>query len=307
MKSLKVEHSDGATMLAPGANLCLYMVEPAEEYADALLYVYQEYLEKVGKERFQWYLTNSMEKHRPITKRTFGMPSLWLTATQKNRKLLYYEIKSGELNFHSDAPEWKFSFESRSRDSPNFDTNANFVEFLFPLSFLDQELDEFLAFVDLTCTELPFICGHAGPVLMPSPYYEHQGVYDKALALSMRFPQFDISDPEFSGVIKRHGGIKSVCWINILSTSLASKLDTKAIQNSRHCEFEEWQDGLIIKAGMKPIIGDVNKNQRIDAFVEAYSLLSSLIVPEPYAFALSDVDDGEEVERTLEWMHRFSR
>ena len=197
LRSLEVRQKDGVRIVNVGANVCLYIEPPFEEISDKFLAVYDAFLELCPKDKLVWYLTNSMEKHEKVTKRTLSIPRTWLTSKKKSKTLMSFEIKNAISKHHSDAPDWKFRFVSRSRDNTLFVERANYIDVLFPYEYLEEHLRDFSEFAEYACNQLPFLSGHGGYAFEVSRYYENRGAFDKALSLGMRYKEIDISDRNF--------------------------------------------------------------------------------------------------------------
>lgn len=306
IKSLEVFHKDGGRMISVGINVCFYIEPPFEEISDRILAVYDAYLEICPNDKLVWYLTNSMEKHEKITKNTLSIPRTWLTSEKKIKKLLSFELKDSVSKYHSDAPEWKFRFLSRSRENTIFPESANYIDILFPCDFLDNSFKVFWDFIFHSSNTLPFLSGHAGYAFEVSRYYENRGGGDKALALSSRFKQIDIADPDFSEVVKEYKGIKGINWLNIISNDFVKKLKISKKSAFKNLIFIDIENGLIIQAGERPMVSDINRGESVEAYQDAYNLLKPLIVKTPCPLTISG-EFEERMEKTYQWMHRFEK
>ncbi len=306
LQALEVKAPDGARIVSVGVNLCLYIEEPFEEISDAVLSVFEGYLEICPRERMAWYLTNSMEKHEQVTKRTFGIPKTWLRSEKKSKQLMTYEIKDAVSKYHSDTANWKFRFVSRSRDSGLFPKRANLIEALFPCEYGEDHLKTFYGFVEKACNQLPFLSGHAGYTLEVSRYYQNRGAYDNALALGMRYKELDISEPEFALAVKKHGGIKGVNWLTILGRAFVERITARERKSTRDLVFKEATGGLIVQAGERPAVADGNRAEAVAAYRESYDLVKQFIVSKPVPLELTGGFE-RQMERTRQWIHRFAR
>lgn len=304
LEALAVFDPDGARTVSVGANICLYLAAPLEEISENVLSVYEAFLEICPKEQLVWYLTNSMEKHEPVTRRTFGMPKTWLTSKKKSLKLMSFELKNSISKYYSDAPDWKFRFLSRSRDNRSFPECANYIEFLFPCNYLENHLSVFQDFARVVGNRLPFLSGHAGYTFEVSRYYENRGAFDRALSWSMRFKQIDISEPNFAEALKVPVSIKGINWLTFLGEELTARIKAPAREKYKNLIFEEIEQGLIVQAGERPVVVDGNRREYVPAYQEAYDLLKPLFVAEPVPLAVTG-EFGEQMDKTMQWMHRF--
>lgn len=304
LESLNVIDKEGARQVSVGANLCLYIEPPLDEIAEEILSVYDMFLQICPKEQLVWFLTNSMERHEPVTKRTLGMPKTWFYSKRKKRTLMSFELKNSIGKYYSDAPDWKFRFFSRSRDNRFFPERANYIEFLFPTSFLDDGLSTFNDFVQSVSHKLPFLSGHAGYTFEVSKYYENTGAFDKALSLSMRYKEIDISEPKFESVVKKNLCIKGINWLTLLGEGLATQIKASSGIKYDNLSFREIDGKLIVQAGERPVVADGNRGETSPAYREAYALLLPIIVKNPIPLSIEG-EFGDKIEKTLEWIHRF--
>jgi len=306
LQALDVNATDGARIVSVGVNLCLYIEPPFEEIPDAVLSIFERFLEICPRELMAWYLTNSMEKHEAVTKRTFEIPKVWLRSEKKSKYLMSYEIKDAVSKYYSDTANWKFGFVSRSRDNGLFPRRANIIEVLFPCDFGDNHLNTFYQFVETACNRLPFLSGHAGYTLEVSGYYQNRGAYDKALALGMRYKELDISDPDFALAVKKHRGIKGINWLTILGRAFVERLPVREREGTKDLIFKEATGGLIVQAGQRPAVVDGNRSEPVAAYRESYNLLKKFIVSTPVPLEVAGGFE-HQMERTRQWIHRFAK
>jgi hypothetical protein len=98
-------------------------------------------------------------------------------------------------------------------------------------------------------------------------------------------------------------GIVAVDWLTLLGSTYTEKLGgaeriSKDLDND--IEVFPFNNGVIIQAGSLPKIGDVNRNDRLEAYQKVARYLMGLRAPVEEAWI-----EGFEPEELEEWFARF--
>ncbi|TIM45814.1 MAG: DUF3396 domain-containing protein [Mesorhizobium sp.] len=297
-----VRTEDDRRSLSLGADVGIYFDLPFRDLSDNILYVYQRFLERCQKDLLRWYMTGAMNKHHRVNSRTFNILHTWLKARTRLRETIFFEIRDGDD--YVDTPNYRFTIFANSQESFSFEDRSNYVQILMPASVLSDDPGGFVAFVTDICHNFPLSSGHAGYVLERSPYAPNKA-YDLAYPLAMRHPGADISDMFEASYAVKEDGIKGVNWLTMLGPHFVEQLGgTQKIRSQPKPENQiiETRNGVILKAGERPEIGDVNRQVELSAYRAAFKTIKPILVEWYPSFNLQR-DDEEDL--TMRWVHRF--
>jgi hypothetical protein len=102
--------------------------------------------------------------------------------------------------------------------------------------------------------------------------------------------------------------IFSTNWLNFLGTELAMQIggvEELRTQIGSSCPIEEYEGGIVIRAGDYPQLGDINRGLVLDDYRRVASALKPIRF-EDYGVGLLDVEEPlDSLEETLKWIRRF--
>ena len=283
--------------------LTLYTDAILTENATAVLTCYESFLRLCPKENLRFYATENMRQHKPITDRTFGMLQTWLKPGAPPKDFIYLELKDGQN--YQDAPRFKFVVSGYSRTSPHYKKRgcANAISVAFPNEWGLERASELLAFVRDLCSVFPFQSGHAGFSYECSPYSQDRS-RTFAWTMSMRHRGIDISRVLHDKDAVGHDAAKGVGWLTMISTAFIEKLGGLPrirASLSKQVDIIDTIGGVILKAGMAPAMGDVNRRDLLPLYKEVYHVIAPLVTiaakRSPYLIS---------AEKTGTWFRRFA-
>lgn len=156
------------------------------------------------------------------------------------------------------------------------------------------------------CEFIPFRSGQAGFVFDCSRYFEREA-FEYAWTKSMQFPGIDINS--LSGLDCNavcYDGVRGVGWLTILDNRFIKQLEK--LPKFKECEVINIKNGIIIKAGDKPIIGDINDKNSIAAYQETFKYIQPLTIEtferSPW-LPLNNLKTS--AERTKQWYERLAQ
>jgi len=303
----KFEHyAQGELIVSLGADIVLYIDPPFTEIRESILDSADIFFNICNKDKLHWYSTDTMSYYKPTTARTFGMLSTWLKPGARPRDTFSLDLKSGERERSN--PEYRYEVSGYERNTRYFKGKSNHIRALFPSGLLAQEPNRFLKVVIDLCNHVPFLSGHAGFVFERSPYHEERS-YQVAYALGMRYVGVDIADIHNIPRAVKRDGVKGVNWLTILSYPFLEELGgRKAIDNltSKNIDVIDTEYGVILKAGDKPQIGDVNRGKIPAEYRLIYDVIRPIQERTVERCIPFDLSTPDEYERTQKWYRRFA-
>jgi hypothetical protein len=175
-----------------------------------------------------------------------------------------------------------------------------------PLAWLEERGRDFLGLVLGWCRRLRPMHGYGGVGIMESPDLGLAASLEQAVyAMARRFPGLEVDYP-FLHMGCLRGGIKGVNWLTVLGDEYVAKAGGLAHLRSSlsgdEVSFYEYPGGIVIQAGERPEIGDVNRQLWPAAYREVNRLLKPIRVREHLPFHGAA---GFRSDETLEWLARF--
>ena len=186
------------------------------------------------------------------------------------------------------------------------------ISMYLPASWPEQVgYERYRALIQSWCKKLKPAYGTAGFSILFNE--GRQGLEDRLLAfpLAKRFPGLDI--PEHSRWYVRINrlrkrAIRTINWLTFIDDGFVAELggqDKLAAQLGASCPVFAYDGGIIIQAGERPELGDVNRG----LVPQAYQRVSQALRPirfEEHARPLIDAPQPlDSLEETLKWIRRF--
>ena len=207
--------------------------------------------------------------------------------------------------------EWGYGFsDGKPRDSWLFMFHG-FRPFQEPemASFYRFEFDwqvspAFLrGFAERLVQELSILSGYGGFFLQGRPGSEYDvASYDRIFALAMRYWGCEVVDVELTAEQMKKG-YKCVNWLTIIGESFRSGFRTEMEKaKSVAYDYVESGFGTLLQATETPLLGDHNRLERMDGYVEVAKALLPLQITEHQSFGGNRWTD----ENTMAWIRRFT-
>lgn len=297
---------EGVQLVSLVLGFTVYTRAALSSCPEAVLKVYESFFERCPQSTLRFYATESMRRHKPVTKNTFGMLPTWLKPGAPPREFICLQIKDGVQ--YQDAPHHKFELFGEEPTSKYFTPGeTNLVSMAFPPG---ADAASALQFRDLfvrACSVMPLQSGHAGFSFECSRYDEKTS-QTHAWAASMRAPGVDICRiPVDRGAVGADA-LKGVNWLTAVGTDLVQQVGgLSKLRKGLSSEIEiiELPGGVIIQAGKLPLLGDVNRGEKLPLYREVYKLVAPLI-EKAGRRSLSFNLATDYVEKTEQWFTRLS-
>jgi hypothetical protein len=289
------------------AEIKVWSERPFDECPEPFLKAF-ELLTTPIKDKLRWYQNYTMNRMSPVTAKTLSAPRAWLTSGKKDVARSLYMKGPDEMKA---AGQYVVQFNYNPEDALYSDTNTPFIRQATPWQQLDKDPQAYLETAKQLCTLLPVLCGHVGYSLETSPYYENQASRD-AYPLMMRYRGVTIANDHATWPLHDEQGVEAVNWLTLVGARPLAKLGgaaklRAALKGQRAISVVDVKGGVIIRAGDKPKLGDVNRGEDLPDYRAVYNALKSVMDPVLADFGplpLS-LDLNENAVRTSRWLRRF--
>jgi hypothetical protein len=260
------------------------------------------------KGQLRWYQNYTMNRMSPATARTLSAPRTWLERGQKPIARMLYMKGPDDMKA---AGQYVVDFSYYPQEAAYSESNTSYIRQATPWRALEKDPESYLATATRLCDLLPALCGHVGYSLETSPYYEMQA-FREAYGLAMRHPGVNIATDHATWPLRDEKGIEAVNWLTIVGSIPLEKLGGAAalrrrLKEHRSISVIDTQHGVIIRAGERPRMGDVNRRDDLPEYRAVYAALKDVMdqvltdfSPLPLGLARP-----EKAEKTARWLRRF--
>lgn len=283
------------------ANIVLYFEgfqQPLKSNRQGILDFYDRSMELV-KGDMKWVQINAAGHFRKITKKVFDMIPFWVSPEGPDKGILGVDMQGGpEKNGRIDKG---FSFY-------HFDRSC--LCLTLPVEYMLDDPQRFADLAKSMTSHLKFVSGNAGFAVSMYP----DGGVDREegshiYMLSRRFDGLDLGAPRDSAFYAIHG-LRTINWLTFVGDGLAGRMngrDGVKAALPQHIPFTDLDHGLMIQAGPKPILGDVNLQENMSDYYRVGRALKPLTFPMPivsefhrtYPYAIGGQENSER------WHKRF--
>lgn len=295
-----------ATIVSHVMGMNIFVPPPLMEHADALGATYADWIALAGAEKFTFFSTESMSKHRKVNKKTLAMLPAWLEAGLP-RDYVSIDLASG-ASYDSDDATRIFIYSGEDDFDPDeeeFDeARSAILRLTLPVQQLSNDAfrEQFLT----TLSRFPFVSAAAGHALVASPYAKADA-QTHAWETSMRHPGFDIYADIIDSFTTGLNGLKTVNWLTAINDDMVAALGGRTqmlMSLPGEVELFPVTGGLVLQAGPEPALGDINLGDTLPFYQAVDALLKPLRdirVDQAKGFVV-DGNDGTAKSR---WYARF--
>jgi hypothetical protein len=284
--------SEGIDYLKLCLDVTVYWVGSAYDHVDGILDFYEKSME-VLRDHVTQFTTDSMSAPRRVKKDTFELLPFWLKNPKARREILMLTLDNASTP--DSASDHAMIFRAVKSD------NAGAIRLVLPIDFIAESTTPFIELAKNLVASFDFSSGHAGY----SVNYNDNGellenAEDEFYRLSTRYPGIDL--PDIFGSISVIGnGIKRINWLTLLGTLYSDGLGgANKLRRvlGKDITVHDLPMGVMIQAGPKPEVGDVNRRQRLPKYHIVGRTLASIRAGDHPSF----IRDEEE---TQEWLAYF--
>ena len=300
-ENLELAH-EGIPIVRLTFGITLFMEQPFTAFPTELVRSFDRFREIVGDEELRNYASWTMKRHKKVTPRALTMIASWFEPDAKRAE--GYGIEYQDAVPQNAAPTSRYEMLGSEEVDGERMESATMVRWVLPPTWGTDRSAAALELTKELCDLLPFRSGQAGFGFEVSRYFIEKG-NEHALPLSMRHPGIDVHNraaKECNAV--RFDGVRGVGWLTMLDDAFIEQLGGPPELDL--CEVIDVEGGIILKAGDAPAIGDVEDEDDLPAYREAFAYIEPLTEPtiEHSPWLTLKTDPGN---RTEAWYKRFGR
>jgi hypothetical protein len=297
---LRVPNKEGHTALTIGLLITVFFDNQlSREKRVAVTEVAEEYIELV-RDHLRWAISPKGKRENPIGSARVKSPRTWLPD--------HPEGKGWEFLFHSgESAKATGEFQLEAYGSKYPELGMGFLHMSFPLLWFAERsftLPEYLLGV---CKRVRPLSGYAGiGVIEPLDGYVQDEFQPIVREFAERFPGLEIEN-RVGHTIHLRTGIKGVNWLTVLGDRWVESLGgLKQIsaQLDDSFGFYPYEGGVIIQAGSKPQIGDVQADLWPEHYIKLAKVLKKVQIKDHYDFHFGGPNRMDH-ELTMKWLFRF--
>jgi hypothetical protein len=289
--------SDGVEYLKLCLDITLYFVGSVFDHVEGILDFYEQSLEIIRKDIVQ-YETGTMSTPKPVKGDTFSLLPFWLTNPKAKQDILMLRLDNSMAP--DDAADRGFVMVAIEDD------HAGALRLVLNREFIDESVSPLVEVAKSLARKLSFSSGHCGYSLNWNNNGDLAHAAKGEIAvLSQRYPGIDIPDLDGDLVVIK-SGLKCINWLTFLNKEYCERLGgSKKLHESlgKDIALHSLSNGVIIQAGPRPDIGDVNRRSRLPLYKKVGSVVSSLRAKGHPEFIPTVTTYDEEA--TEKWLARF--
>jgi Protein of unknown function (DUF3396) len=297
------ESEEEGTYMVTCLDLIAYWRGSVFDRVPAVLNFHREMARLVG-DQIAWYTTEAMENAKKRNDETLGLLEFWLTGKKRKRGIYILSLESAKKkNTPSDAGFY-FAADEEA------DSKGGLVRMILPIGLFADEPAALVKLTRSVLDDFDFEFATAGFSVNWNPNgdsaYEAQ---EKLPFVARRFPGVDVIDYDatlYSMTGSAQRGFKCANWITALGAPLLDHFEPGALRNELGADLPviALAKGVMIVAGQRPLIGDKNRDERLDDYHRVGRVLAPARLPKHAEF-VGAVQSEPNLDITDEWLARF--
>lgn len=287
---------DGEVYAQLCLDLTIYWRGSAFDRVDGILHFYERAMKEIGS-ALKFYETGTMAGAKPLRKDALEMLPTWL-GKKRRRDIYMLNLESGA--HRAEPSDRNFYFAADEED----DEPLGVMRLALPIDRANKP-DAYVKLVEDLVRDLKFESGHAGYALNWDSRGDMAGeALMHMMAVAGRYYGVDLFELDVTLVSMRQtkpAGIKGVNWLTLLGTELAARaggVDELTTKLPKSCRVVPVPNGILIRAGDRPTIGDRQENADLSAYRAVGQVLA------PFRFVNHQPIFGD-VDTTDRWLSRF--
>jgi hypothetical protein len=297
---------DDVRLVSLTFGISLYTDRLFSTIPEAVLACQEKFLSLCPPAKLTFYSTENMRKHQPVNKRVLNMLETWLKPGAPPRPTYVLELRDGE--HQTWAPKYHFwVYGKELLPDGTQPKQANYVAMAFPHEWGLERTEEMLQFTRSLCEIFPFSTGHAGYSFVCSRYADEES-QTYAWKKCMRHRGIDIFGFVIDPLAVDHDAVKGVNWLTILDDRFVKELGGEAKVRKalpKAVETLPVKNGLLLKAGDQPQIGDTNRREFLPEYKAVYKLIKPLVERAIDRWPSLNLAGEDFAEQTRSWIRRF--
>ena len=273
-----------------------------EEGREAVAHCFEQYLE-LYRDEVRWAMDPDSAAWHEFDRRPVATPREWFAEGRGENDQWAFQYHGGETE--DEASHFQVHGLGARKWQSDAHGQLSYFSAALPMTWFADHEGSFPKVVLDWCRTLRPLHGYGGIGILESldtgvAQQNEQTVY----GMARRFPGLEVDHP-LSHVLFLKQGIKGVNWLTILGDQWVEQLGGVAalkVELGEPFTVHEYPGGVMIQAGPKPQLGDVNRQQEIPEYRELARVLKSIRIQEHRRF---QERTGFDPEKTLEWLARF--
>lgn len=263
----------------------------------------EEYIQAV-REHLRWARRPGTGHMHPLATGRIAFPWEWMPRHEDG--------KSWDFGYHGAEGEEEASELLINAYGPDgIKKGPGFFQVYLPLTWFADHPGTFQRFVLRIAKRLRPLSGY-GNIGIQEPL-DHDGSFRArplVRQLAERFPGLEVENPIAQRLSIEDGGIKGASWLTLLGEENVRALGGLVSLQTRlgtGFPITPYEGGLMIQAGPRPQIGDVQTGQWPRPLVTLAKVLRPIQVKEHYYFHTADMKGTPHMdhEASNAWIHRF--
>ncbi|WAM30089.1 type VI immunity family protein [Myxococcus sp. NMCA1] len=304
--SLDLRDEEGIRQASFTFSINLFTAATFAEFPHAALRCQELFLSVCPPERLHFYATETMRKHRAVTKKTLGTLARWATEPLDKKDYVSLELKDGDSEM--DAPKALFKFTSAEEGSPSFKSkNANSVTLAFSPELGLQRAGELQSLLMRLLEIVPCVCATAGFAFHVTRY-SSAAAEAYAVRTSMRYPETDIIRIPQDHRAVQQNALKTVAWLTMVSEPLLSEfggVDAVVKGLGPAITYGPAPGGTLFRIGERPTLHDRERGEQATDARALHLALRPLIERAHDQGMWFSTGSRNQAEETASWFRRL--
>lgn len=286
-------------------DIVFYFENSLFEHAQEVIAFYHKVLEVIGS-HLTYSQNDNMGKARKITSKALESVPFWFENPEiAMRPILMFELESGSsANSVSDCA---FSLlDNETLGSNLSQIGDGHLRVMLPINTIEKSVTPLIELAKSLANLVKYSSGHAGfSVNRQTPGGgDYAGeAHRQCYFLSQRYLGIDFDDGIGTSQYV-YQGIKCATWLTFINPHHIECLggQEKIIETlGPECPVHTLNHGLMVQAGPRPELGDVNRQQTLPYYHRVGRLLKPIRLQQHSQFL--ETPTGEDV--TMQWLARF--
>ena len=294
----------GRVYLRAAINVAFFLKPPIDEVVSELRAVFDEYLGMVSPETLRWEAVGAAaEEWKPFNSTTIKRCRAQLSQpAASKRRLTAFELADGEVA--GDAPQNSFQVLGGPIRT-NLPQETCLLQMCFPSDAVKADsVDGFVAQVRQLASLMPYVSGYCSPVLNWAELGREEAIA-RTRDIVARHAGFDIH-MNSTGRTWLGTRVRGARWLTFLGRSLVDALGgQESLRRSLSAEIDLQTagDGLMVRAGKQPELGDATKGQETPLLRTVARVIEPVTAFEEVVLLGSFADWDKDALRN--WERRF--
>ena len=301
---------DGEVLCALGLTATLYIEHgDRPEVREGMVRAYERGRELMGRD-FAWGANPDTGEPEPVATSGVGDVRSWPAALFQR---FDFQMLFTGASHADDADGFCFVAVSRERE----EGQLSVLSVSFPLAWAETHTpEEYLSWVHQLCEFVGPSHGYAGLAVVPPPAGLSDAAASAAYGLGRRFRGIELDFPDHhEPYLASRSLIKGVNWLTVLRSSWEERLGGRqallqACSPLVTCygfqSVSTGVDGLILRAGAMPLLGDVQAHETMSAYAHAARVLAPIRITDPAVIWPQGLP-GFDFQEAKTWMQRFDK